>query len=53
MPDNDRCHEVLGWRSRGYRRAQVGTIPLKLLKIGTVITCNTRGIRQLFASGYP
>ena len=34
-------------------RAQVGTIRLKLLKIGTVIIRNTRRIRLLFASGYP
>jgi hypothetical protein len=34
-------------------RAQVGTIRLKLLKIGTVIVRNTRRIRFFFASGYP
>jgi hypothetical protein len=34
-------------------KAQVGTIRLKLLKIGTVILRNTRRIRLLFASGYP
>lgn len=34
-------------------KAQVGTIRLKLLKIGTVILRNTRRIRPLFASGYP
>jgi hypothetical protein len=34
-------------------RAQVGTIRLKLLKIGTVIIRNTRRIRLLFSSAYP
>jgi hypothetical protein len=34
-------------------RAQVGTIRLKLLKVGTVIVRNTRRIRLLFSSAYP
>jgi hypothetical protein len=34
-------------------RAQAGTIRLKLLKIGTVITRNTRTIRLLYSSRYP
>jgi hypothetical protein len=34
-------------------RAQVATIRLKLLKIGTVILRNTRRIRFLFSSAYP
>ena len=34
-------------------RAYVGTIRLKLLKIGAVIICNTRRIRLLLASAYP
>lgn len=34
-------------------RAQVSTIRLKILKIGTVILRNTRRIRLLFASAYP
>jgi hypothetical protein len=34
-------------------RAQVETIRLKLLKIGTVIIRNTRRIRLLFSSAYP
>jgi hypothetical protein len=34
-------------------RAQVGTIRLKLLKIGTVIVRNTRRIRLYFSSAYP
>jgi hypothetical protein len=34
-------------------RAQVTTIRLKLLKIGTVIVRNTRRIRLFFSSGYP
>ncbi len=34
-------------------QARVGTIRLKLLKIGTVILRNTRRIRLLYASAYP
>lgn len=34
-------------------RAQVTTIRLKLLKIGTIILRNTRRIRLLFSSAYP
>jgi hypothetical protein len=34
-------------------RAQVATIRLKVLKIGTVIVRNTRRIRLLFTSAYP
>ena len=34
-------------------RAQVSTIRLKLVKIGTVILRNTRRIRLLFSSAYP
>jgi hypothetical protein len=34
-------------------RAQVGTLRLKLLKIGTVIVRNTRRIRLLLSSAYP
>jgi len=34
-------------------KAQVGTIRLKLLKIGTVILRNTRRIRLLMSSAYP
>ena len=34
-------------------RAQVGTIRLKLLKIGTVIVRNTRRIRFFFSSAFP
>jgi hypothetical protein len=34
-------------------KAQVTTIRLKLLKIGTVILRNTRRIRRLFSSAYP
>ena len=33
-------------------KAQVGTIRLKLLKIGTVIVRNTRRIRLFFSSAY-
>ena len=34
-------------------RAQVSTIRLKLVKIGTVVVRNTRRIRLLFSSAYP
>ena len=34
-------------------KAQVSTIRLKLLKIGTVIVRNTRRIRFMFSSAYP
>ena len=34
-------------------RAQVGTLRLKLLKIGAVVTRNTRRIRLLLSSAYP
>jgi len=34
-------------------RAQVPTIRLKVLKLGTVILRNTRRIRLLFSSAYP
>ena len=34
-------------------RAQVSTIRLKLVKIGTVVVRNTRRIRLLFSSTYP
>jgi hypothetical protein len=34
-------------------RAQVGTIRLKLLKIGAVVLRNTRTVRLLLSSSYP
>lgn len=34
-------------------RAQVGTIRLRLLKVGAVVTRNTRRIRLLLSSAYP
>jgi hypothetical protein len=34
-------------------RAQVGTIRLKLLKVGAVIVRNTRRIRFFFSSAFP
>jgi hypothetical protein len=43
----------VGLRGTELARAQVGTIRLKLLKIGTVIVRNTRRIRFFFASAYP
>jgi Transposase DDE domain group 1 len=43
----------VGLRGTQLARAQVGTIRLKLLKIGTVIVRNTRRIRFFFASAYP
>jgi hypothetical protein len=43
----------VGLRGTELARAQVGTIRLKLLKIGAVIIRNTRRIRLFFASAYP
>jgi Transposase DDE domain group 1 len=43
----------VGLKGTEMARAQVGTIRLKLLKIGTVILRNTRRIRLLFSSAYP
>ena len=43
----------LGLAGTELARAQVQTIRLKLLKIGTVILRNTRRIRLLFTSAYP
>src|SRR5215210_357724 len=43
----------VGLRGTELARAQVTTIRLKVLKIGTVIVRNTRRIRLLFSSAYP
>jgi hypothetical protein len=43
----------IGLKGTELARAQVGTIRLKLLKIGTVIVRNTRRIRLFFSSAYP
>jgi hypothetical protein len=43
----------VGLKGTELARAQVGTIRLKLLKIGTVILRNTRRIRLFFSSAYP
>jgi hypothetical protein len=43
----------VGLRGSELARAQVGTIRLKLLKIGTVIVRNTRRVRLFFSSAYP
>jgi hypothetical protein len=43
----------VGLRGTELARAQVGTIRLKLLKIGAVIVRNTRRIRLFFSSAYP
>src|SRR3954468_2556890 len=43
----------IGLQGTELARAQVTTIRLKLLKIGTVIIRNTRRIRLLFSSAYP
>jgi hypothetical protein len=43
----------LGLHGTELARAQVATIRLQLLKIGTVILRNTRRIRLLFSSAYP
>ena len=43
----------LGLKGTELARAQVGTIRLKLLKIGAVIVRNTRRVRFLLSSAYP
>jgi hypothetical protein len=43
----------VGLQGTELARAQVGTIRLKLLKIGTVIVRNTRRIRLFLSSAYP
>jgi len=43
----------LGLKSTELARAQVGTIRLRLLKIGAVITRNTRRVRIWFSSAFP
>ena len=43
----------IGLEGTEIARAQVTTIRLKLLKVGTVILRNTRRIRLLFSSAYP
>jgi hypothetical protein len=43
----------VGLKGTELARAQVGTIRLKLLKIGTVIVRNTRRVRLFFSSAYP
>jgi Transposase DDE domain group 1 len=43
----------VGLKGSELARAQVSTIRLKLLKIGTVIVRNTRRIRLFFSSAYP
>jgi len=43
----------IGLKGTELARAQVGTIRLRLLKIGTIITRNTRRIRLWFSSSFP
>jgi hypothetical protein len=43
----------LGLRETELAKAQCGTIRLKLLKIGAVLTRNTRRVRMHLASGCP
>ena len=43
----------LGLAGTELARAQVATIRLKLLKVGTVIVRNTRRIRLFLSSAYP
>ena len=43
----------LGLAGTALAQAQVGTLRLKLLKIGAVILRNTRRVRFLFSSAYP
>lgn len=43
----------VGLKGTEMQRAQAGTIRLKLLKIGAVITKNTRRVHMMLASSYP
>jgi hypothetical protein len=43
----------LGLAGTQLARAQVGTIRLKLLKVGTVVVRNTRRVRLWFSSTFP
>ena len=43
----------IGLRGTRLARAQVGTIRLKLLKIGAVVVRNTRRVRFMMSSAYP
>jgi hypothetical protein len=43
----------LGLAGTELARAQVGTIRLKLLKVGTVVVRNTRRVRLWFSSAFP
>jgi hypothetical protein len=43
----------VGLKGTVLARAQTGTIRLKLLKIGAVVTQNTRRVRLMLASSYP
>jgi len=43
----------IGLKGTELARAQVGTIRLKLLKVGTIILRNTRRIRLLMSSAFP
>jgi len=43
----------VGLRGTELARAQCGTIRLKLLKIGALVTVSVRRIRFRMASGYP
>ncbi|SDZ93294.1 Transposase DDE domain group 1 [Marinobacterium iners DSM 11526] len=44
---------VVNLRGTRYVRAQVTTLRLRLLKIGAVVTRNTRRIRIMMSSHYP
>ncbi|HEY0793525.1 MAG TPA: transposase, partial [Chthoniobacterales bacterium] len=43
----------LGLAGTELARAQVGTIRLKLLKLGTIVVRNTRRVRLWFSSAFP
>jgi len=43
----------IGLKGTQLARAQVGTIRLRLLKIGAIITRNTRRIRLWLSSSFP
>jgi hypothetical protein len=43
----------LGLEGTELARAQVGTLRLKLLKVGTIVVRNTRRVRLWFSSAFP
>jgi hypothetical protein len=53
LAKNQEALRRIGLKGTELARAQVGTIRLRLLKIGTIITRNTRRIRLWLSSSFP